>query len=55
MAILRALPLIILLVSTLSGVSGATSIDEVLDPGSFNGTFVITPSQPVWAFGGVLP
>ena len=51
MAILRALPLIILLVSTLSGVSGATSIDEVLDPGSFNGTFVITPSQPVWAFG----
>jgi hypothetical protein len=51
MTILRALPLAIFLLSMLSGVSGATSIAEVLDPGSFNGTFVITPSQPVWAFG----
>lgn len=31
--------------------SKATSILEVLDPGSFNGTFVITPSVETWAFG----
>lgn len=48
---LRTLPLLILLMSMLPGTSGATAIDEVLEPGSFNGTFVITPSQPVWAFG----
>jgi len=48
---LRALPLVIFLVSMLSGTSGATTIEEILDPGSFNGTFLITPSQPIWAFG----
>ena len=48
---LRTLSLMIFLVSMVSGESGATSIVEVLDSGSFNGTFIVTPSQPVWAFG----
>lgn len=48
---LRTLPLLLFLCLLLPGSSGATVIAEVLDPGSFNGTFVITPSQPVWAFG----
>jgi len=50
------LPLLISLMSCLAGTSSATTIDEILEPptnpgGSYSGTFLITPSQPVWAFG----
>ena len=48
---LRTLSLVIFLFSLVPGTSGATSIVEFLDSGSFNGTFIVTPSQPIWGFG----
>lgn len=41
--------LLAIAVASLAGTASATTIDEVLSPGG--GTFLITPSATVWAFG----
>lgn len=53
---LLVLPLAVLALATLAGSAGAIIIEEVLEPpsipgSSYQGTFLVTPSQPVWAFG----
>lgn len=42
--------------SAISGITSATEIREVLEPpntpgNAFTGTFFVTPSEPIWAFG----
>lgn len=48
--------LLALFCASLVGDAAATTIDEVLEPpanpgNAWSGTFVVTPSEPLWAFG----
>jgi len=55
MKILKSLLLALSVVVLAPGISSATTIVEELEPptssGNIQGTFLITPSAPVWAFG----